>query len=299
MSDLLPSSDHLEVHPVTKEPGPSVRRRQLGAMLKQLRRESGKTVKDAAVWLGMGESNMSKIEGAKVQIKAQTVRALGQLYDVDASKVDYLLKLANEANERGWWSQYRETVPDWFRQFIGLEADALDLWSYEAEHVPGLLQTPDYVRAAMRTSRPKMSHDEIERQVTLRRERQDRIDGGQPPRLHFFLNEAVIRRPVGGPEVWHGQLERMIEATTYDHVDLRVLPFSAGPHPAMAGSFVMMQFPEEDAPAFVYVEHERGAIYQEDPGDIDRYNDIVGLLDQLSLSPEDSRETLVQAAANQ
>lgn len=279
---------------MTKEPGPSVRRRQLGAMLKQLRRESGKTVKDSAEWLGMGESNVSKIEGAKQQIKVQTVRALCQFYDVDESKAGYLVKLAAESNERGWWTAYRDTVPDWFRTFVGLEADSLDLWNYEAEHVPGLLQTPEYVRALMRANQPHMSDEEIEHQVKLRRERQERLDGDYPPRLHFFISEAVAHRPVGDAQVWREQLVHMINSSQLDHVDLRILPFSAGPHPGMLGSFVMMQFPEEKAPAFVYVEHERGAIYQEDPGDIDRFTVVVAELGRLSLSPADSRGMLAE-----
>ncbi|PKW15325.1 DUF5753 domain-containing protein [Saccharopolyspora spinosa] len=193
-------------------------------------------------------------------IKVQTVRALCQLYDVDESKAGYLAKLAKESNERGWWTAYRETVPDWFRQYIGLEADALDLWTYEPEYVPGLLQSADYVRAAMRTNQPNMSSDEIERQVLLRRERQERLDGDHPPRLHFYINEAVIRRTVGEREVWRGQLEHLLESSKLDHVELRIVPFSAGSHPGMSGAFVMMQFPEEADPAFVYIEHERGAI---------------------------------------
>ncbi|WP_433868726.1 helix-turn-helix domain-containing protein [Saccharopolyspora sp. CA-218241] len=265
-------------------------------MLRQLRHQSGKTLRDAAEWLNVGDPGVSKMELGKSAIKVQTVRALGQLYDVDAARLDYLLRLAGEANQRGWWTAYRDTVPDWFRQFVGLEADALDLWNYEAEYVPGLLQTPDYVRALLRATRPDMTDDDIESSVQLRRERQERIDGDHPPRLHFYINEAVIRRPVGTPAVVGGQLEKLIESSKLDHVALRILPFSAGPHPAMFGSFVMMQFPDEGAPAFVYVEHERGAIYQEDPGDVDRFTVIVDTLDQLSLSPEDSRGMMVEAS---
>lgn len=280
----------------TKQPGPSVRRRQLGAMLRQLREESGKTVKDAASWLGMTESNVSKIELAKQTIKQPTIRALCQLYDVDASKVEYLLKLTKEASQRGWWSAYRDTVPDWFRQFVSLEADALDLWTYQNEHVPGLLQTESYVRALLRAVRPGISEEEVERQVRVRRERQERLNSDHPPRLHFFINESVIRRTVGDQDVVREQIQRLIESSELDHVELRILPFSAGAHQAMAGSFVMMQFPEEDAPAFVYVEHERGATYQEDPGDIARYTVVLADLDRLSLSPQESREMLKNAA---
>ncbi|MGP4021447.1 helix-turn-helix domain-containing protein [Saccharopolyspora sp. 5N708] len=282
-----------------RQPGPSVRRRQLGAMLRQLRRVSGKTIKDASAWLNIGESAVSKLEKGKIAIKTQTVRALGQLYDVDAAKLDYLLRLASEANERGWWTAYRDTVPDWFRQFVGLEADALDLWNYESEYVPGLLQTPAYARALLQANRPDLADDEIGRQVKLRTERQERLDGDQPPRLHFFINESVIRRPTGDPEVMREQLAHLIESSKLDHITLRVLPFAAGPHPAMSGAFVMMQFPEEEAPAFVYVENERGAIYQEDPGDIDRYTVIVDALDRLSLSPDDTRGMLAEAVKTQ
>lgn len=282
--------------PVTKQPGPSVRRRQLGATLRQLRKDSGKTVADTAAWLGMGESNVSKIEGARQQIKVQTVRALCQYYDVDESKAGYLVKLANESNERGWWTAYRDTVPDWFRQFVGLEADALDLWNYEAEHVPGLLQTADYVRAITRAQRPGVGDDELEQLIKLRQERQNRIDGTTPPRLHFFVSEGAIRRPVGSSETWAEQLAHLIESSKLDHITCRVVPFAAGPHAAMLGSFVMMQFPEEEAPAFVYVEHDRGAIYQEDPGDIDRYTVIKDELERLALSPEGSRAMLQEAS---
>lgn len=280
---------------MTKAPGPSVRRRQLGAMLRQLRHDSGHTIADAAAWLGMGESNMSKIESARVQIKVQTVRALCQLYDVDESKIGYLVQLVGESNERGWWTAYRNTVPDWFRQFVGLEADALDLWNYEAELVPGLLQTPNYVRAVTTAGQPNVTESDLAQSVELRRGRQDRIDGDHPPRLHFYISEAVIRRPLGDRDAWQEQIDHLVESSKLDHINLRVVPFSVGLHPGMLGSFVMMQFPEEEAPAFVYVEHERGATYQEDPGDTDRYSAIIVELDRLALGPEDSRVMLVEA----
>ncbi|GAA2339786.1 helix-turn-helix transcriptional regulator [Saccharopolyspora halophila] len=280
---------------MTKQPGPNVRRRQLGATLSELRRQSGKTIKDAAGWLGMTESNVSKIEKARQTVKPPTLRALGQLYDLDAAKVDYLLRLANEANQRGWWTAYRDTVPDWFRQFVGLEADAEVIWEYQAELVPGLLQTPAYVRAIARAARPAAADEDLDKSVALRRERQERIDGEHPPKLRFFLNEAVIRRPVGRPEEWRHQLECLVEASRLPHVELRVLPFAAGQHAAMLGSFVMMRFPDEESPAFVYVEHDRGAIYQEDPGDIERYTVNVADLEQRSAGPEGTRAMLLEA----
>ncbi len=266
-------------------------------MLRQLRQESGYTIKDAAEWLGMGESGVSKIEKARSVIKAQTIRALGQFYDVDPAKLDYLLRLANEANQRGWWAAYRDTVPEWFRTFVSLEADALDLWNYEAEHVPGLLQTPGYARELLKANRPDLSEDEVERQVRVRQERQTQVNGDDPQRLHFYVNEAVIRRPTADSSIWREQLGFLVKASQLDHVSLRIVPFASGIHPAMAGAFVMMQFPEEDAAAFVYVENERGGIYLEDPGDIHRYTFIVNTLDrQQALSRADSHTMLMETA---
>ncbi|MGI8312218.1 helix-turn-helix domain-containing protein [Saccharopolyspora hattusasensis] len=277
---------------MTKRPGPSVRRRQLGAMLRQLRTQAGKTRKEAADWLEIGEPTLSKIELGRQAIKGPHVRLLCQLYDVDAGMLDSLLRLAKEAAQRGWWAAYRDTVPEWFTKFVGLEGDAADLWSYQAEFVPGLLQTPAYVEAITRAAHSGISDEEVAKSVKLRRERQARLDGGTPPRLHFYLNETVLRRPVGSRDEWREQLEHLIASSKLEHVFLRILSFSAGPHAAMVGSFVMMQFPDEDAPAFVFSENERGGVYQEDPGDIDRYTLIVDQLESVTLSEDDSRAML-------
>lgn len=282
---------------MTKQPGPSVRRRQLGAMLRQLRRDAGKERKDAAEWLGMTDPTMSKLELGKQAVKQSNLRALCQLYDVDAGTLDYLLRLAKEANERGWWAAYRDTLPEWARQLVSLEADAADLWNYEAEFVPGLLQTPGYIEAINRAAQPNVTDEAIGRSVQLRRERQAQLDGG-PSQLHFYLNEAAVRRVVGGPQVMREQLEQLIAASKLEYLSVRVVPFSAGAHAAMMGSFVLMQFPGEESPAFAYVENERGAIYQEDPGDLERYTLILRLLEDKALPEAESRAVFEQSAEN-
>lgn len=264
-------------------------------MLRQLRADAGLTTQEAADWLGIGDSAISKIEKGRTQIKTQTVRSLAQLYEIEADKLDHLLKMVRESNQRGWLAAYRETVPQWFRQFAELESDAADIWNYEPEFVPGLLQTPDYVRALYRANRPDMNLEQVQRQVELRRERQERVSREYPPRLHLFINEAVIRRPVGSPEVWYAQVEWLVESSRTEHIVLRIVPFSAGPHPAMSGGFVMMQFPEDSLPAFVYEESQRGGLYQDDPGDIDRYTVTIGGLERISLDQEGTRELLGQA----
>ena len=285
--------------PLSKQPGPSVRRRQLGATLRQLREDAGRSRKDAAEWLEIGEPTISKIELGRQAIKGPNVRVLCQLYDVDASRADYLLRLAGEANQRGWWTAYRDTVPDWFRQFVGLEGDAEVMWEYQAEYVPGLLQTSAYVDAITRVLEPSYSDDMVARRVELREKRQAEIDGGEPPAMRVFLNEAVLRRCVGGPDVMRDQLDYLVEISKRQHITLRVVPFSAGAHAAMDGSFVMMQFPEEESPAFTYVENRRGGVYQEDPGDIAAYTVIVDQLAEPALSEADTRVLLDEVARSQ
>lgn len=284
---------------MTKTPGPSVRRRQLGAALRQLRKDAGAKREDAATWLEITVQTLSKVELGRQAIKGPNVRLLCQFYDTDASTRDTLLRLAKEANQRGWWAAYRDTVPEWFRQFVSFEGDASELWNYESEFVPGLVQTTEYVKAITRASRPNVTEEELARSVELRRQRQEQLDGEQPPHLHLYLNEAVVRRTVGSPGVMREQLDYLVTASKLDHVSLRVVPFSAGAYAAMAGSFVMMQFPEEDDPAFAYLENDRGALYQEDPGDIARYTVIVDQLAETALTETDTRTMLEEAARSQ
>ena len=280
---------------MTKQPGPSIRRRQLGAMLRQLRTDAGKSRNDAAEWLEITDPTMSKLELGKQTVKGPTVRMLCQLYDVDAGTRDHLLRFASEANQRGWWTAYRDTLPGWARQLVSLESDASDVWNYEAEFVPGFLQTPSYVEAITRAAYPDATDEQISRRQQLRRERQTRLDDDNPPQLHLYLNEAVIRRRAGTAAVMREQLDYLAEASQRENMSLRIVPFTAGPHPAMTGSFVLMQFPDEDGPAFAYVENERGGLYQEDPGDLDRYTVVVRLLDETALSEEDSRALIKRA----
>lgn len=279
-----------------KRPGPSVRRRQLGAMLRGMRENAGKTRKDAADWLEVGEPTVSKIELGRQAIKAPNVRLLCQLYDVDAGTGESLLRLAREANQRGWWTAYRDTLPEWFRQFVGLEGDAVEFWEYQSEFVPGLLQTRSYIEAITTASRPDIGDDELAKVVRVRRERQALLEGAEPPRLNVYLNEAVLRRVVGGPQVMREQLDQLVAASREDRTRVRVVPFSAGAHAAMASSFVLMQFPDDDSPAFAYIENDRGAVYQEDPGDIDRYTVMLDQLAEVSMGVAESRAALDEAA---
>lgn len=265
-------------------------------MLRGMRENAGKTRKDAADWLEVGEPTVSKIELGRQAIKAPNVRLLCQLYDVDAGTGESLLRLAREANQRGWWTAYRDTLPEWFRQFVGLEGDAVEFWEYQSEFVPGLLQTRSYIEAITTASRPDIGDDELAKVVRVRRERQALLEGAEPPRLNVYLNEAVLRRVVGGPQVMREQLDQLVAASREYRTRVRVVPFSAGAHAAMASSFVLMQFPDDDSPAFAYIENDRGAVYQEDPGDIDRYTVMLDQLAEVSMGVAESRAALDEAA---
>lgn len=265
-------------------------------MLRQLRQDAGKSREDAAGWLEITIQTLSKVELGRQAIKGPHVRLLCQLYGTDAGTMDNMLRLAKEANQRGWWTSYRDTVPEWFRQFVGFEGDASALWNYESEFVPGQLQTPAYVEAITRASRPNITDADLARVVQLRRERQEQFNGQQPPELNAYLNESVLRRAVGNPATMREQLDHLISASEREHVTLRVVPFAAGAHAGMAASFVLMQFPEEDTPAFAYLENDRGAVYQEDPGDVERYTVMIDQLDEVAASADDSRAMLREAA---
>lgn len=275
-------------------PGPTVRRRQLGKKLRKLRQEAGRTPEDVATYLGVKRPTVTRIEQGKQAILPKNVRLMCQLYGVVAPMLDTLLRLAEEAGERGWWATYSDTVPNWFEDYVGLEADAEEIWSYESEFVPGLLQTPDYVRAINSAARPGRA--DLEQAVEFRQARQSRLTRPSPPRLHVIINEAALLRPVGGPEAMAAQLEHLAKMATQPNIILQVLPLSIGAHAGMTGPFSMLRFPDDLSMNVVYLEHERGATYLERPLDLERHSEIFRLLRETALSPDDSKEHLVSLA---
>ena len=280
---------------MTTGPGPTVRRRQLGKELRRLREGAGKTITEAAQWVGIRPPTVSKIENGRQAIRPTNVRLLLQLYGIGAPEADTLIRLAGEANQRGWWASYGDTVPDWFRNFVGLEADASEINGYDSELVPGQLQTAEYAEAIILAAHPNTTRDELQRLVTFRHERQERLAGSTPPRLHFVLNEAVLRRPVGGAEAFRQQLDHLTEMTHLPHVDLQVLPFSAGPHAAMGQTFRVVRFPGDEAGLdFVYQENDRGALYLERPADVDRFQTIFTQLTAAALPSGETSKFLAR-----
>lgn len=269
--------------------------------MRYLRDRAGKTPKEAADWAGTTTSTISKIENAKHAVQLAHIKLLLQLYGVEPPESDEILRLARDANHRGWWtsSSYGDTLPKWFRDYVGLEDDAEEIWTYDPETVHGLLQTPGYVRAIVSAARPAASPADLERSVDLRQARQDKLYRNNPPRLNVVLGEGALCRVVGGAEVMAEQLDALIQLAKLDHISLRVLPFGAGAHPGMASPFILLRFDTEpDAMDVVYLEHDTGALYLERPADIDRYTWIFTQIGKLALDEEASRRLIATVKAH-
>ncbi|WP_433318890.1 helix-turn-helix domain-containing protein [Micromonospora sp. CA-269861] len=252
--------------------GPTVLRMLLGAQLRRLRESSGVTREGAGWEIRSSESKISRMELGRVGFKERDVADLLTLYGVtDDHERDALLKLARDANSPGWWHRYGDVLPSWFQSYLGLEAAAALIRSYEVQFVPGLLQTREYARAVVLLGHGAAGPGEIDRRVALRMQRQQLLQRENPPQLWAVVDEAALRRPIGGAEVMRGQLTALIEATKSPHIRLQVIPFAAGGHAAAGGAFTILRFGDQELPDIVYIEQLTSAIYLDKRDDLDYY----------------------------
>jgi transcriptional regulator with XRE-family HTH domain len=269
---------------VTKYPGPTVPRMVLGARLRRLRETAGVSRDDAGRAIRASESKLSRLELGRTGFKYRDVADLLTLYGViDEAERATLLTLTRHANGPGWWSEYREVVPSWLEPYFGLEQAAALIRAYEPQFVPGLLQTEDYARAVIRIDRPDATEAEIERRVSLRMCRQMVLGRDDPLRLWAVVDEAVLRRPVGGVATMSAQIEYLIEAARLPNVKLQVLPLSIGGHAAAGGRFSLLRFRESELPDVVYLEQRSSAVYLAKPADTSYYR---GVLNRLAAEAE-------------
>ncbi|HWD46612.1 MAG TPA: helix-turn-helix transcriptional regulator [Actinomycetota bacterium] len=275
--------------------GPTVQRLLVGARLRRLRTEMELTREEAAAAHRASEWKIHRLENGQVGFKERDLVDLLRLYEVtDPEEVADFLALAREANTPGWWQHYGDVLPPWFRTYVDLEAAAALIRTYEGQFVPGLLQTDDYMRAVVQGAHLEDSSEEVGRRVRLRMARQTVLTSDQPPRLWAVVDEAALRRPVGGREVMRGQLERLVEATKLPNMTLQVLPFDAGAHPAMVGSFSILRFPEQELPDVVYLEHLTSAIYLNKPEEVDQYLHVMESICVRAAPPDRTAELLDQ-----
>jgi len=267
---------------------PTMRMRQLGMELRRLRDNAGKSQQEAARWIDVTDTALSKMERGVRRVRVAYVRSLCQLYDVGSPHTEFLERLARESGERGWWADFGNTVPPWFADFLGMETVAEEVWTYESSIFPGLLQAQGYVEAIV------SARSDSERFTRLRATRQKRLVDDDPLILRAVLDEAVVCRVVGDPDVMRKQVRHVIDTARLPNVTVQVLPFSVGFHPALAtGSFTALRFPEAPMNT-VYVEIKGGAVYMEKLPDVERHAATFERLTELALSEGETVSFLEQ-----
>ncbi|MFG2823056.1 helix-turn-helix domain-containing protein [Kitasatospora sp. NPDC048365] len=273
--------------------GSMVRRILLGSQLRRLREGCAITREDAGYAIRASESKISRMELGRVSFKERDVADLLSLYGVhDGDDREALLGLVREANKSGWWHSFNDVLPGWFQTYIGLEEAAALIRTYEVQFVPGLLQCEPYARAIFAQSRPVLAEEELERRVSLRMRRQKALTDGEGPRLWAVIDEAALRRPVGGPEVMRAQVQHLLDMAEQPNVVVQVMPFRFGAHAGESGAFSILRFPEQDLADVVYLEQLTSALYLDKRDDVDEYVQVMERLCVDSLTPQQTTDLL-------
>jgi len=274
---------------------PTVRSRRVGTELRRLREAAGVTTAQAAELLSCSPAKISRIENGIVSVRVVDLRLLLDRYgDQDQEHRAYLERLARESNKRGWWQDYDDTIPPYYADFIGLETDASYIKTWEATIVPGLLQTPEYARAVMLANPAMISPDKLENFISIRHERQARLEQGTDVRLDAVIWEAALITTVGSGEVQRGQLSRLLELMDRPNISVQVLPLEAGDKASMSGSFVMFGFGRERSVSTVFVENLTSSQYLERDQELRGYTLVFDALRSAALSPAASAARIRQ-----
>lgn len=279
-------------------PGPAVQRRRLRAELRRVRLEAGLTQDQVAEAMDWSLSKLIRIENGSVSISTNDLKAILQYYKItDSDRVADLIAMGRVARERSWWSEYRDIASRQTLQLIEYEAAAMICRNFQLAVAPGLLQTEEYARAVLEKHNPERTRAEVDELVRFRMRRQELIDRADPPLLFFILDEAVVRRQVGGPAVMRGQLQRLIEVSDKPNVTVEVVPFSAGFHLGTLGPFVIYEFPDDADDDTVYLESQHGEfINRDNPDEILAYRERFEQLRKFSLGPGGTESFLAKVA---
>jgi transcriptional regulator with XRE-family HTH domain len=273
---------------------PTVRRRELGALLRAMRTEAGMTVEQVAEALLVSPSKISRLETGQRGASARDIRDLLALYGVtDAGLREHLSMIAREGKQQAWWQPY--DLP--YATYVGLEAEATVISDFESGVVPGLLQTSDYARAVHEAVMPRLSPAVIEQRIEARRTRQSILTrDDEPPKLRAIADEAILHRVVGGPAVMAAQLDHVIQVCERPNVTMQVIPYAAGAHPALDSTFILLTF-APPMPGVVYVDGLVGQVYLERPQDVQRYTQIFDRLLTFSLGEQASLDLMAKVSA--
>jgi Domain of unknown function (DUF5753)/Helix-turn-helix domain len=267
--------------------GPTVPRMILGQHLRRLREAAGVTPDRAGYEIRASRSKISRMENGHVGFKERDVADLLTLYGVTTEQTRAtLVSLTQQANTPGWWSRYGDILADWFEDYLGLEAAASVIRTFELQFVHGLFQTEDYARAVTLLGHASAPKEDVDRRVNLRLNRQRLLTRPKPPQVWSVLDEGALRRPVGGRAVMRGQLSHLVEMATLPNVTIQVMPFSRGGHAAAGGSFTTLRFDDPDVPDVVYIEQLTSAIYLDSRDDVDHYLEVANRLGAEALTPQ-------------
>lgn len=267
---------------------PTVRRRELGTLLRALRTATGLTVEQAAERLLISASKLSRMETGHGTATARDIRDLCELYGVtDQAERDRMMKLAAEGKQQAWWQSYDLG----YANYVGLEAEAVTISAFQSSVVHGLLHTADYARAGHEGAMPRLGADQIELQIEAKLTRQRILSKDKPPRLAVVLDEAALHRMVGGRAVMAAQLDRIAELSARPNIAVQVLPYAVGAHPAVESNFTILELPSP-TPGVVYVEGLIGSVYLERAEDLKRYREIFNELQSVALSPKDTADLI-------
>jgi len=280
---------------MASEQSPTVRRRRLALELRRLREAARLTCEEVAEHLECSASKISRVETGRVSVSPRDVRDMLELYGVPEQQRDSLVQLSRDSRQKGWWHAYSDTIQPQFATYVGLESAASEIRVYEVNIIPGLLQTADYARTIIRSGTMNGNQEDVDRKVALRMARQPALTRDDPPMLWTVVDEAALRRRVGGTELMRMQLEHVLELSGLKNVAMQVIPFGAGAHPAMGRPFVILVFPERIDPDVVYLEDLTSAFYLEDVDEVDRYNVFFNHLRATALSFEDSAALVTSA----
>jgi transcriptional regulator with XRE-family HTH domain len=280
---------------VTRGPSPTLRRRELGALLRKLRTDKGLSAEEVTARLLFSPTKLSRIETGHSGASARDIRDLSDYYGVtDPGERERLMTLAREGKQRAWWQDY--DLP--YATYAGLENEATSIRAYDSAIVPGLLQTEDYARSMYQSAVPRLDGAVIEQRVEARLKRQNLLAQDDLPHLHYILDEAVLQRHVGSSTTMRTQLERITKIGSSPNVTVQVIPWRTGAHAAMGSNFTIMTFQQALVDDIVYVEGLIGNVYLERPEDIARYTEVFSYLSSFALDLDNSLEFIRNVAAS-
>ncbi|GAA2114438.1 helix-turn-helix domain-containing protein [Actinomadura alba] len=272
---------------------PTVRGRRLVRELRRLREEKGLTLQDVADQTGWSRATVSRLETGQTRPRHGDVADLLGFYGVSEPEREALVTLAKQAGTRGWWTAYVDVFTG---SYVALEDEASGIRTWDAQLIHGLLQTEDYARAVITAGRMLPTQRDVDRRIDARKTRQELLDRLDAPRLHAIFDEAVIRRPIGGPSVMNAQLLALADAARRRNVTIQILPYAAGAHAGLDGRFTILSYADDADPDIAYVEGTMGDVYLEQEAETDQHRKRFEEITALSLTPAESLSLIIEAA---